>query len=168
MNKITSIACRVLNAPFAMCERRVARMGGPVKHHIDAYESRGEDLCAAVWNEYVRGQRKLLPYRVNKFTSECAHIMSGNIALATSSLRDWVLLLRFGTKCMFVFILFTMVGRRSVYPPISPRSAFVEELVRSWQPNHVRAFPREISDSVTLMQANCFRDMSGEAASAQH
>ncbi|KAG5487054.1 hypothetical protein LSCM1_07724 [Leishmania martiniquensis] len=138
MSRLVRTLMKPFTVPVAMCARQVAAMDEPLKRHIDAYEARGEDITVAVWREYVDGQRALLPYRWAKLQSEVSYLASGEMAMTDVSIADVVLFVRFLTKCVFIFIVAVMIGRRSVFPSLAPTSPFVEEIVKNWQPNRLR------------------------------
>ncbi|KAL7703042.1 hypothetical protein N2W54_001145 [Lotmaria passim] len=137
MKKAVRILVKPVTVPVAACVRRVEAMDEPLKRHIDAYEARGEDVTAAVWREYVEGQRALLPYRWEKLKSETSYLISGQMAYTDLFFADFLMLARFLTKCLFIFLVAVIVGRRSIFPSLEPTSPFVEEIVKNWQPNHV-------------------------------
>nr|CAJ2466965.1 unnamed protein product [Leishmania braziliensis] len=138
MSRLARALAKPFTVPVAMCARQIAAMDEPLKRHIDAYEARGEDITIAVWREYVDGQRVLLPYRWAKLRNEIAYLTSGEMAITDVSFADFLLIVRFLTKCLFIFIVAVMVGRRSVFPSLKPTSPFVEEIVKNWQPNRLR------------------------------
>lgn len=137
MSKLVRTLVKPVTVPVAACVRRVAAMDEPLKRHIDAYEAKGEDITAAVWQEYVEGQRALLPYRWEKLKSEASYITSGQMAYTDLSFADMLIFARFLTKCLFIFIVAVIVGRRSIFPSLQPESPFVEEIVKNWQPNRL-------------------------------
>jgi hypothetical protein len=137
MNKLARTLVKPVTVPVAACARRVAEMDEPLKRHIDAYEAKGEDITVAVWREYVAGQRALLPYRWEKLKNETAYLVSGQMAITDLSFADFLFFARFLTKCLFIFIIAVIVGRCSIFPALQPESPFVEEVVKSWQPNHI-------------------------------
>ncbi|KAG5511412.1 hypothetical protein JKF63_07375 [Porcisia hertigi] len=137
MSRLVRTLAKPLTVPVAICTRQVAAMDEPLKRHIDAYEARGEDITIAVWREYVDGQRALLPHRWEKLRSELMYLTSGEMAMSDLTFADVLILIRFLTKCLFIFIVAVMVGRRSVFPSLEPASPFVEEIVKNWQPNHL-------------------------------
>ncbi|CAG9568228.1 conserved hypothetical protein [Leishmania major strain Friedlin] len=137
MSRLARALAKPFTVPVAMCTRHVAAMDEPLKRHIDAYAARGEDITIAVWREYVDGQRALLPYRWTKFRSEVAYLTSGQMAITDLTFADLLVFIRFLTKCLFIFIVAVMVGRRSVFPSLEPTSPFVEEIVKNWQPNRL-------------------------------
>ncbi|KPI83090.1 hypothetical protein ABL78_7890 [Leptomonas seymouri] len=139
MNKLARTLVKPITVPVAACARRVAAMDEPLKRHIDACEAAGEDVTAAVWREYVDGQRALLPYRLEKLRDEASYITSGRMAYTDLSFADMVIFARFLTKCLLIFIIAVLVGRRSIFPPLQPESPFVEEIVKNWQPNRLSA-----------------------------
>ncbi|GET85780.1 hypothetical protein, conserved [Leishmania tarentolae] len=138
MSRLVRALAKPFTVPVALCTKQVAAMDEPLKRHIDAYEARGEDVTIAVWREYVDGQRALLPYRWAKFRNEVTYLTSGQIALTDLAFADLLLFVRFLTKCLFIFIVAVMAGRRSVFPSLEPTSPFVEEIVKNWQPNRLR------------------------------
>lgn len=138
MSKLVRTLAKPFTVPVAACTRHVAAMDEPLKRHIDAYEARGEDVTVAVWQEFVNGQRALLPFRWTKFQNELSYLTSGEMAITDLHFRDLLFFVRFLTKCLFIFIVSVMVGRRSIFPSLQPTSPFVEEVVRNWQPNHVK------------------------------
>ncbi|AYU75954.1 hypothetical protein LdCL_050009900 [Leishmania donovani] len=138
MSRLARALAKPFTVPVAVCTRHVAAMDEPLKRHIDAYAARGEDITIAVWREYVDGQRALLPYRWAKFRSEVAYLTSGQMAITDLTFADLLVFVRFLTKCLFIFIVAVMVGRRSVFPSLEPTSPFVEEIVKNWQPNRLR------------------------------
>lgn len=137
MSKLVRTLVKPVTVPVAACVRRVAEMDEPLKRHIDAYEAKGEDITAAVWREYFEGQRALLPYRWEKLKNETSYLVSGQMAYTDLSFADVLIFARFLTKCLFLFIVAVIVGRRSIFPPLQPESPFVEEIVKNWQPNHI-------------------------------
>lgn len=146
MGKLIATLCKPVTVPVAACASRVAAMDEPLKRHIDACTETGEDICDKVWREYFSSQRRLVPYRVKQFWHEVAYLGSGQLGVATLSFHDAVIFARYATKCLLIFIIAVMVGRRSVYPSLEPTSPFAEEIVKNWQPNHVAHYennPRE-------------------------
>ncbi|KAG8342596.1 hypothetical protein TRVL_06575 [Trypanosoma vivax] len=135
---------RILGSPFsiiATCvQKHINRMDEPLKRHIEEHNTTGEDLCANVWKEYWAHQRRLIPYRWKRFASELAYIRAGNVSVANTSLKHVILYARALIRCFFLFIVFAVVGRRSVFPPLEPDSPFVEELEKNWRPNHKKSF----------------------------
>lgn len=113
-------------------------MNEPLKRHVEEHYRSGEDLCASVWREYWSYQRALLPYRWRRLSGELSYIRGGRLSLAATETKDVVLYLRAITKCLFLFLLCTVVGRRSVFPPLEPGSPFAQEIEANWQPNHRR------------------------------
>lgn len=140
MSRLVRKLVKPLTLPVAICTSQVHQMDEPLKRHIDAYEQRGEDVCAAVWQEYITSQRALLQYRWKKLQQEVTYITSGQMSMVDLTAGDALQLLRFATKCLFLFLIAVMVGRRSIFPPLEPTSVFVEEVVKNWQPNHVNVF----------------------------
>ncbi|CAD2222471.1 hypothetical protein ADEAN_001001500 [Angomonas deanei] len=153
MGKILQALTKPVTVPVAACRRSVAAMTGPLKQHIDIHEKQGEDVCTLVWQEYVHAQRHLVGYRFQKFISECKYIASGEMAIATFEKTDLLLLLRWLTKCLALFLAFTLVGRRSIYPPLEPHSPFLEEAVANWPVTHVdAAFGRIPAETVYYLK----------------
>ncbi|KAG5486315.1 hypothetical protein CUR178_07626 [Leishmania enriettii] len=138
MSRLVRTLAKSFTVPVAMCARQVAAMDEPLKRHIDAYEARGEDITVAVWREFVDGQRALLPYRWAKLQNEVLYLTSGEMAITDLTFADVLIFARFLTKCLFIFIIAVMIGRRSVFPSLEPASPFVEEVVKNWQPNRLR------------------------------
>ncbi|KAH9588798.1 hypothetical protein LSM04_008165 [Trypanosoma melophagium] len=132
----------VFSRPFvslvASMSKRIDRMDEPLKRHIEQHEKSGEDLCASVWQEYWSYQKALLPYRRERLMSEISYITEGKLSLANVNMKDIILFSRAITKCLFLFIIFVIIGRRSVFPSLEPTSVFVEEVQQNWQPNHKR------------------------------
>lgn len=139
MSKLARSLVKPVTVPVAACVRRVSAMDEPLKRHIDAYEAKGEDVTAAVWREYVDGQRALLPYRWEKLKNETSYLVSGQMAYTDLTFADLLIFARFLTKCLFIFIVAVIVGRRSIFPSLQPTSPFVEEIVKNWQPNRVKS-----------------------------
>lgn len=137
MSKLIRAAAKPFMAAVSLCTREVNAMNEPLKRHIDACEAKGEDVCAKVWREYVDWQAKLLPHRLNKVQAEFRYVFSGEMAVATVSWKDLLTFARFATTCMTIFLVFVMVGRGSVFPPLAPTSPFVEEVLKNWQENHI-------------------------------
>ncbi|KEG08996.1 hypothetical protein DQ04_06031030 [Trypanosoma grayi] len=133
---------KVLAKPFvavvASMSRRIERMDEPLKRHIEEHEGSGEDLCASVWHEYWSYQKALLKYRQERLMSELLYLSGGKISMATAGIKDIILLSRALTKCLFLFLIFAIIGRRSVFPALEPTSVFVEEVKTNWQPNYKR------------------------------
>ena len=131
-----------VNQPFvkvvATASARVNAMSGPLKQHIDRSNASGEDVTAAVWNEYITWQQELLSYRYGKFWAELREISSGKVAsFANTTYKECIIGLRVVTKCICLFLICTMVGRGTVYPLLEPTSPFMQE-VDLLQPNHRR------------------------------
>ncbi|RNF05900.1 uncharacterized protein Tco025E_07703 [Trypanosoma conorhini] len=133
---------RALARPFvalvASMDRRIERMDEPLKRHIQHHNKSGEDLCASVWREYWSYQKALLPYRKARLYSELSYIAGGTLSVVNLGVKDVVLFSRALTKCLFLFLICVILGRRSVFPSLEPTSVFVEEINRNWQPNHKR------------------------------
>ncbi|KAF8303189.1 hypothetical protein TcYC6_0041960 [Trypanosoma cruzi] len=131
-----------LTKPFvalvASMDRRIDLMDEPLKRHIQHHNNSGEDLCASVWHEYWSYQKALLPYRKTRLLSELSYMARGKISLASMGVKDIILFSRVLTKCLFLFIIFVIIGRRSVFPSLEPNSVFVQEINTNWQPNHKR------------------------------
>nr|CCC91792.1 conserved hypothetical protein [Trypanosoma congolense IL3000] len=108
--------------------RKIDHMDEPLKHHIEEHYRSGEDLCANVWQEYWSYQRRLLSYRWKRLSNEMTYIREGNISMAVIDVKGAILCVRVLTKCLFLFLIFTILGRRSVFPTLDPDSPFVEEL----------------------------------------
>ncbi|RNE99763.1 hypothetical protein TraAM80_08057 [Trypanosoma rangeli] len=133
---------KALARPFvalvASMDSRIDRMDEPLKRHIQHHNKSGEDLCASVWHEYWSYQKALLSYRKTRFFSELSYITGGTLSVASIGVKDVILFSRAFTKCLFIFIICVLIGRRSVFPSLEPTSVFVEEINKNWQPNHKR------------------------------
>lgn len=154
MNRLIKVLAKPISVPVAACTARVSNMREPLKHHIDAAEANGEDVCEKVWHEYVSWQTKLLPYRLSKLQAEVGQMASGKMPLSELSFHDTVLFLKWATTCLFLFLVGVMVGRRSVFPPLAPTSPFVEEVLCNWQVNHIDALPNEPRNSLHFLLGN--------------
>lgn len=140
-----------VTVPVAAAVARVARMDEPLKRHIDRAEATGEDVTALVWREYVDYQKKLLPYRWDKFLSELMMVGLGHRPISELTCVDAVFAARWLTKCLVLFLVFVMLGRGSVFPAIEPTSPFVEEVRKNWHVNQIDRLGGETSESVHFL-----------------
>lgn len=117
---------------------RVKSMDGPLKEHIDTHNGLGTDLTASVWQEYVAWQRKLVSQRYSKLQEEVNEITSGKaFSLGNMTYKEYIIGLRVITKCIAIFLVFTMLGRGTVFPLLEPTSPFMKQ-VELLQPNQRR------------------------------
>ena len=126
-----SAVVRLVSKPFLSIHknavRKVAAMApSPLQRQVEVHESSGEDLCVKAAKEYFSWQYQLLPYRTQRAVEEWNYIRQGGISLATATFRDYLLLLRFLTKMLCIFIASVMLGRNSIFPPLGPNSPLFE------------------------------------------
>eukprot|EP00759_Apiculatamorpha_spiralis_P012341 PhF_6_TR19410/c0_g1_i1/m.28395 len=131
---------RVVFAPFNAIGNSIHRraviaskLSSPdLQGAIQEANSTGDDIAAdATWN-YLLNQYDLIPYRVEKLKSEVRCLMGEGSSLTSYTVKEWVLLFRYIVRCLFVFMGFTMIGRGSIYPPVTPDSPFVAELAHKY------------------------------------
>lgn len=116
----------------------MSAMDGPLKQHIELADAKGEDLTIGVWQEFFEWQSRLLPFRRAKFVSEASALCSGSVtSFANATYKEYIVGMRVLTKCICLFLIFTMLGRGTVFPLIEPTSPFMEQ-VNLLQPNHRR------------------------------
>ena len=125
---------KVVQPVYTWASTRVARVPTPLRTHIEAHEAAGTDITQAIWNEYVAAQRALITTRRDRFYEELRAVFNGRFSLATTTLPDVIVGLRCLTKCLFLFCVFTMVGRRQVFPLLEPTSPFLVEVLLRWTP----------------------------------
>ncbi|CAD2221428.1 hypothetical protein AGDE_04513 [Angomonas deanei] len=103
--------------------------------YLSQYAASGQDAAAASTARFITEQKALLSYRVVRLFEESRYVFSGahfkNYNLA-KGLDD----LRFLTTLLFVFIIFVIFGRQTVYPPIRPDSPFALALQHKTNPNY--------------------------------
>lgn len=114
---------------------KVANLPPAMQERIAADTEKGIDTAALSSKRFYHEQKGLMAYRVVRLKDEACHVFSGeyfkNYGIA-KALDD----LRFLTQCLFLFIIFVLIGRRSVYPPIKPDSPFVIALENKTNPNY--------------------------------
>lgn len=108
-------------------EARALKITSPLKERIAADSAEGVDTAVRSSKQFFQDQKQLLAYRTVRMIEESKHIFSG------AYFKDYGILkavddLRFLTQCFFLFLIFVIIGRRSVFPPIRPDSPFVEGL----------------------------------------
>ncbi|KAG5495257.1 hypothetical protein JKF63_02312 [Porcisia hertigi] len=141
--KSTSALQRFVVAPFmntahkieGLSAKKMQSIEPSIAKWIEAQETTGADAATVSRQRFLREQRQLVSYRVVRFFEECRYIASGqyyknyNIGCL---LQD----ARFATQALFIFLITVMVGRRSVYPPISPNSPLAVALDHKLNPNY--------------------------------
>lgn len=137
MSRAIQIAGKPFVKIYAVANARINGISGPLKQQIDSHNASGEDLCAGVWKEYFTWQRELISYRKEKLLDELTLLKSGKVSFATLTYKDVIIALRVMTKYLFILLIFTILGRGTVFPLLLPTSPFLEE-VALWQPNHKR------------------------------
>jgi hypothetical protein len=127
MTAVVRIVLKPFLAIHSRAVKSVAAMSpSPLKRQIEMHEASGEDLCSKASKEYLSWQSQLFQYRKERLQQEFAYVKGGGISLATATGKDYILLLRFLTKLLFVVILGTIVGRGAVFPLLPPNSALLE------------------------------------------
>ena len=116
------------NMLVASSATRLSNIEGPLKAHVDAAQANGNDLTAAVWDEFKSNQMLLLKYRFDRFLAEYEIARYGGISLATTGYKESVKFARFLTRVLAVFICAVMFGRQSVYPLLPPGSKFMQQI----------------------------------------
>jgi hypothetical protein len=138
MSRLVTAASQPFVKIVASATLRVKSMDGPLKEHIDVHNASGADLTASVWKEYVSWQRKLVSYRYAKLQEELHEVTSGKaFSFGNMSYKEYIIGLRVITKCIAIFLMFTMLGRGTVFPLLEPTSPFLKQ-VDLLQPNHRR------------------------------
>lgn len=138
MSRVVAVAQKPLLKIVAAANLRISTLEGPLKQHIVRCDATGEDLTAAVWNEYKTCQLKLLQYRREKLWDEAAYLFSGSaFSFATLTYKDIIIGLRIATKCLALFLIFTMIARGTVFPLVEPTSPFMQQ-IDLLQPNFRR------------------------------
>lgn len=125
---------------FAACfenkaSKKVAAIPQPLRANIDAATEKGEDAAALMSKQYFSSQKKLLWYRSARFAQETRHVVTGEY-FKGYGLGKFLDDLRFLTQSFFLFLMFVIIGRRSVFPPVKPDSPFVEALKDKVNPNY--------------------------------
>jgi hypothetical protein len=123
---------RTVSKPFALIHRnavqRIKVAYGPIALHIRDHEKEGTDLTQNIYREYFDMQSQLFSYRAEKLREEINFFLSGGLPLTQLGFVDWVLALRFVARLLFVYMVFVMIGRGSVHPPLEPGSPFITQL----------------------------------------
>lgn len=114
---------------------KLAAVAPSTAEYIKAHEAAGTDAATASRQRFLREQHQLLHYRVVRFFEESRYIASGQYFKHYNFgclLQD----VRFATQALFIFLVAVLVGRRSIYPPISPKSPLAIALDHKVNPNY--------------------------------
>lgn len=125
---------------FALCfesmaNKRVSQIPQPLQASIKDAAEKGEDVAALMSKQYFSNQKKLLWYRAARFAEETRYICTGGY-FKDYGFGKFLDDLRFLTQCFFLFLMFVIIGRRSVFPPLKPGSPFVQALEDKVNPNY--------------------------------
>ncbi|KAG5469211.1 hypothetical protein LSCM4_02609 [Leishmania orientalis] len=115
--------------------RKMQCMEPSMAEWIKAQEARGADAATISRQRFLREQRQLVSYRVVRFFAECRYIASGQY-YKNYNVGCFLQDVRFATQAFFIFLMAVMIGRRSVYPPISPTSPLAIALDHKVNPNY--------------------------------
>ena len=135
MSNVISTIVKPWTALVASSVARIQKMPEPLRGQVDAHRNSGEDLTASVFREYATAQKELMGYRWTRLKLELEHVTTGGVALATITRRDLFWYSRALVRCVFLFLLFTFVGRGSVFPLLRPDSPLVASLDSLMTPN---------------------------------
>ncbi|EAN85040.1 hypothetical protein C3747_111g832c [Trypanosoma cruzi] len=122
--KIEKRSARKLNAVDACIAKTIAE-----------HNASGTDAAVSSTKRYIYEQKQLFHYRVVRFFDECRYLASGEY-FRTYSFKDFVWDIRFFTKFLLLFILGTLFGRQSIFPPIDPDSPLALALESKVNPNY--------------------------------
>ncbi|CCD14463.1 hypothetical protein, unlikely [Trypanosoma congolense IL3000] len=143
MSSKCAVACKIM-APLckAACkvQNRSARKlavvaNDEIKSVIAQHDANGTDAAVSSTKRYLSEQKQLFHYRVVRFVDECHHLASGKYFSQYSKI-DFIWDLRFFTKLLLLFLLGTIMGRQSIFPPIDPDSPLVLALETKVNPNY--------------------------------
>ncbi|GET92039.1 hypothetical protein, conserved [Leishmania tarentolae] len=115
--------------------KKMQAMEPSMAEWIKAQEAAGADAATISRQRFLREQRQLMSYRVVRFFEECRYIASGQY-YKNYNIGCFLQDTRFATQALFIFLMAVMVGRRSVYPPISPNSPLAIALDHKVNPNY--------------------------------
>ncbi|KAK7202150.1 hypothetical protein NESM_000284400 [Novymonas esmeraldas] len=102
---------------------------------IKAQEAAGVDAATVSRQRFLREQRHLVSYRVVRFFEEARYIASGQY-YKNYNVGCFLQDARFATQALFIFLVAVMVGRRSIFSPISPSSPLALALDHKVNPNY--------------------------------
>jgi hypothetical protein len=142
---MTSKLCQItglVSRPFAVAVNKIeatamertARNPAAVLEYIATHEAAGTDAAQASTRRYMGEQRDLMFYRVSRFFDECHAIGRGEYC-RNYTVKSFVLDLRMLTKMLFLYAVFVMVGRQSVFPLLEPDSPFYLGYLTKRNPN---------------------------------
>ncbi|CBH09459.1 hypothetical protein, conserved [Trypanosoma brucei gambiense DAL972] len=134
--KIMTPLCNAASKVQARSAKKLAALtDAGIQKTISEHNANGTDAAVSSTKRYLAEQRQLFHYRVVRFFDECHYIISGEyFAQYTKVNLIWDL--RFLTKLVVLFLIGTVLGRQSIFPPIDPDSPLVEALVTKVNPNY--------------------------------
>ncbi|CAJ1035611.1 hypothetical protein Q4I30_007182 [Leishmania utingensis] len=115
--------------------RKMQSMEPAMAEWVKKQESSGADAATISRQRFLREQHQLMSYRVVRFFEECRYIASGQY-YKNYNIGCFLQDARFATQAFFIFLMAVMVGRRSVYPPISPNSPLAIVFDHKVNPNY--------------------------------
>ncbi|KAG8342929.1 hypothetical protein ERJ75_000379000 [Trypanosoma vivax] len=133
--KVIEPFCRLASKLQARSSLKLASADETILKVIAEHNANGTDAAASSTKRYMTEQKQLFHYRVVRFFDECHYLASGNY-FRTYTKANFILDVRFVTKVFFLFIVGTLVGRKSIFPPIDPDSPLVLALENKVNPNY--------------------------------
>lgn len=119
------------NAVLANSVKRLKFADGEFATQVSQHKAAGTDLAAQASRDFVTLQFKLIPYRIERFYQETCYFASGQW-LKTIDASQWykyaIFEIRFVLRLFVCYMLFVLLGRRSIYPPLTPTSPFLEQM----------------------------------------
>lgn len=127
------MAARAIIKPFVAvsamankaAQKRLVTMhdDDPLKQHIAAADASGDDLTAAVWDEYWTTSCALCDYRSERFFDEVRAFRSAEVwSVATMNVATVATITRACIRLVLAFMLGIMLGRNSCLPLMSAGS----------------------------------------------
>ncbi|ORC87232.1 uncharacterized protein TM35_000232030 [Trypanosoma theileri] len=133
--KILAPFCKVACKIEKRSATKLTAVDAAIAKTIADHNANGTDAAVSSTKRYVHEQKQLLHYRVVRFFDECRYLASGEY-FRTYSMTNFIWDMRFFTKVLLLFILGTLFGRQSIFPPIDPDSPLVLALETKVNPNY--------------------------------
>ncbi|RNF05919.1 hypothetical protein TraAM80_04218 [Trypanosoma rangeli] len=132
-----------LLAPFCKVACKIERRSATKLSAVDAgiakviaeHNANGTDAAVSSTKRYLHEQKQLFHYRIVRFFDECRYLASGEY-FRTYNFASFIWDIRFLTKFLLLFIIGTLFGRQSIFPPIDPNSPLALALETKVNPNY--------------------------------
>lgn len=133
--KFLAPLCRVACKIERRSAKKLTAVDANIAKTIEEHNASGTDAAVSSTKRYIYEQKQLFHYRVVRFFDEVRYISTGEY-FRTYNFTNFIWDIRFLTKFFLLFILGTLFGRQSIFPPIDPDSPLVLALETKVNPNY--------------------------------